>query len=494
MTGDKDEVIIGITTKKSENFSEWYTEAVTKSALVDVRYNVQGCIVHRPLATKIIRNLYSIWERELEACGHEPTIFPTFIPEENFEKEKEHVEGFAPEVFWVTQVGNRKLERRLALRPTSETAMYQMYSLWIRSWRDLPLKLYQSCSVFRFEPTTRPFIRGREFLWIEAHDVFADREGAESQVAEDIGISKKVLFRLGLPFLLFERPSWDTFAGAEHTYACDVLMPDGRTIQVATTHLLGQNFAKPFDVKFKSESGEDLYAYQTCYGPGIWRVMAALVSVHGDDKGLIMPFEMAATQVVIIPIARKAEDGEKVVGKCKSLLENLKAKGFRVELDLTENTPGFKYNHWELKGVPIRIEIGPREVQEGKVTLVRRDNRQKVQVDEGTIGLEMRKMADDMLNSLREKAQLFLQSHVSSAQTIDEVKDILEKTGGYVKIGICSTGPEGKGCADVLKDATSGGKVRGLLMEDDGHKVEKERKCIICGKTGGVEVYLAKQY
>lgn len=489
----QDTVIIGITTKKSENFSEWYTEAVTKSELVDVRYNVQGCIVHRPLATRIIRNLYSIWERELEDKGHEPTIFPTFIPEENFEKEREHVAGFEPEVFWVTEVGGRKLERRLALRPTSETAMYQMYSLWIRSWRDLPLKLYQSCSVFRFEPTTRPFIRGREFLWIEAHDAFATREGAENQVKEDIEISKKVLHRLGIPFLLFERPSWDTFAGAEHTYACDVLMPDGRTIQVATTHFLGQNFAKPFDVKFKSESGEDNYVYQTCYGPGIWRVMAALVSVHGDDKGLIMPFEVAATQAVIIPIARKAEDGEKVVGKCKSLLESLRAKGLKVELDLTENTPGFKYNHWELRGVPIRIEIGPRELQEGKVTLVRRDTRQKVQVEDGNIEIEMRKMADDMLNSLREKAQQFLQLRVSSADSIDETKEILDKTGGYVKIGICSMGPEGKGCADVLKDATSGGKVRGIIMED-GQKAENERKCIICGKPGGVEVFLAKQY
>ncbi len=488
----QDAVIIGITTKKSENFSEWYTEAVTKSELVDVRYNVQGCIVHRPLATKIIRNLYSVWERELEDKGHEPTIFPTFIPEENFEREREHVEGFEPEVFWVTEVGGKKLERKLALRPTSETAMYQMYSLWIRSWRDLPLKLYQSCSVFRFEPTTRPFIRGREFLWIEAHDAFATREGAENQVKEDIGISERVLHRLGIPFLLFERPSWDTFAGAEHTYACDVLMPDGRTIQVATTHLLGQNFAKPFDVKFKSESGEDMYVYQTCYGPGIWRVMAALISVHGDDKGLIMPFEVAATQAVIIPIAKKAEDGEKVVGKCKSLLESLKAKGLRVELDLTENTPGFKYNHWELRGVPIRVEVGPREVQEGKVTLVRRDTRQKVQVEDAKIEVEMRKMAEEMLNSLREKAQAFLQSHVSSAETIDEAKAILEKTGGYVKIGICSTGPEGKGCADILKDATSGGKVRGIIMED-GKKVENSRKCIVCGKTG-VEVYLAKQY
>ncbi len=490
----QDAVIIGITTKKSENFSEWYTEAVTKSELVDVRYNVQGCIVHRPLATRIIRNLYSIWERELEDNGHEPAIFPTFIPEENFEKEREHVAGFEPEVFWVTEAGSKKLERKLALRPTSETAMYQMYSLWIRSWRDLPLKLYQSCSVFRFEPTTRPFIRGREFLWIEAHDAFADREGAEAQVKEDIGISEKILFRLGLPFLLFERPSWDTFAGAEHTYACDVLMPDGRTIQVATTHLLGQNFAKPFDVKFKSESGEDNYVYQTCYGPGIWRVMAALVAVHGDDKGLIMPFELAATQAVIIPITRKAEDGEKVVGKCKSILESLKAKGLiRVELDLTENTPGFKYNHWELRGVPIRIEIGPREVQEGKVTLVRRDNRQKVQVEDGKIELEMRKMADEMLNSLREKAQQFLEAHVSEGNTLDEAKAILEKTGGYVKIGICSTGPHGKGCADVIKDATSGGKVRGIIMED-GRKIEKERKCIVCGKPGGVEVFLAKQY
>ena len=256
---------LGITVKKEENFSEWFTQVITKADLVDQRYNVQGFIVHKPWAMRMIKAIYRIFEEELEKTGHEPVLFPLVIPEENFEKEKEHVKGFKPEVFWVTEAGDEKLERRLALRPTSETAFYQMYALWVTSWRDLPLKLYQSVTVYRYERHTRPFIRGREFLWIEAHDVFATHEEALKQIREDMENTRKVVWeRLGIPFLFLRRPPWDKFAGAEDTYAADTIMPDGRVLQISSTHDLGQRFAKALGIVFTDKDGTKKHAWQTC--------------------------------------------------------------------------------------------------------------------------------------------------------------------------------------------------------------------------------------
>ncbi|MEM1908933.1 MAG: aminoacyl--tRNA ligase-related protein, partial [Thermofilaceae archaeon] len=242
--------------KKEEDFSEWFSQVLSKADLIDLRYGVQGFIVHKPWAMRIIRQIYRMFEEELEKTGHEPVLFPLVIPEEYFEKEKEHVEGFKPEVFWVTEAGEEKLERRLALRPTSETAFYSMYALWIQSWRDLPLKLYQSVSVYRYEKATRPFIRGREFLWIETHCAFATREEALKQIREDMENTRRVLWeKLAIPFLFLRRPQWDKFAGAEDTYAADTVMPDGRVLQISSTHDLGQRFAKAFGITFMREDG-----------------------------------------------------------------------------------------------------------------------------------------------------------------------------------------------------------------------------------------------
>ena len=256
---------LGITVSKEENFSEWFTQVLTRADLIDQRYGVQGFIVHKPWAMRIIKEIYKMFEEELEKTGHEPVLFPLVIPEEYFEKEKEHVEGFKPEVFWVTEAGDEKLDRRLALRPTSETAFYSMYSLWIKSWRDLPLKLYQCVSVYRYEKHTRPFIRGREFLWIETHCAFATHEEALKQVEQDMENSRKVIWdKLGIPFLFLRRPPWDKFAGAEDTYAADTIMPDGRVLQISSTHDLGQRFAKAFEIKFVDKDGKWKYAWQTC--------------------------------------------------------------------------------------------------------------------------------------------------------------------------------------------------------------------------------------
>jgi len=486
-------VEVGITVKKGDDFSEWYTQAVTKSELVDVRYNVQGLIVHRPLAALTLRNLYSLWERELESKKHLPVIFPTLIPEENLLKEKEHVEGFAPEVFWVTHGGDALLERRLALRPTGETAFYSMYSLWVKSYTDLPLKLYQSCSSFRFETTTRPFIRGREFLWIESHDVFRNEDEARTQVREDQQIAKRVLEgQLSLPVMLFMRPSWDTFAGAEHTFAFDVLMPDGKTLQVASTHMLGQHFSKAFDIKFQNETGSDEYAWQTCFGPGIWRIMAALVGVHGDDTGLVFPMNIAPTQVVIVPITFSKEPSAEVVQKCRKLDERLRAEGLRVAFDDSRNTPGFKYNHWELRGVPVRLEVGPREVNNGTVTVVQRHDRKKITCKDDELLETVRRAAETLSFDLLSRAQEFLNSHITETTSLQDAVNVLNCKGGYVKVPFCSIEDDGKACAEVLKTESSGGKVRGIhqeIIDEPG-----ERNCIVCGKPARHIVWVAKQY
>ena len=481
------EKIIGITVKKKENFSEWFTQVVTKAGLADQRYNVQGFIVHMPWAMRIIREIYRLFEQELERTGHEPVLFPLVIPEENFEKEKEHVEGFKPEVFWVTEAGDDKLERRLALRPTSETAFYQMYALWITSWRDLPLKLYQSVSVYRYEKTTRPFIRGREFLWIEAHDAFATHRQALRQVREDMENSRKVIWeQLGIPFLFLKRPPWDKFKGAEDTYAADTLMPDGRVLQISSTHDLGQRFAKAFGITFMDKNGKERYVWQTCYGPGVWRILAALVTIHGDDKGLVLPFRVAPVQVVIIPIYYDEEEKKLVMRKCRRFYLKLKRRNIRVLVDTRDKTPGWKFNDWELKGVPIRLEIGRREVEQGFVTIFRRDLKKREKVPDDEVVDRIYELAEEILDNLKNRAKKFFEENIVSASSKKELVKAI-KEGKIVKISFCGR----EECAEDMREATNGAKVRGTSLDfEEGDY----GKCVWCGQPARYLVYVAKAY
>jgi len=479
---------LGITVKKSENFSEWYSQVLVKAGLVDLRYNVQGFIVHRPWLMRIIKAIYKFFEEELEKTGHEPVLFPLVIPEENFEKEKEHVEGFKPEVFWVTEAGDEKLERRLALRPTSETAFYYMYSYWIESYRDLPLKLYQSVSVYRNESNTRPLIRGREFLWIEAHDAFATHEEALRQVREDMENSRKVIWeKLGIPFLFLRRPPWDKFAGADDTYAADTLLPDGRVLQISSTHDLGQRFAKAFNVTFLDKDGQRKYVWQTCYGPGVWRIAAALIAVHGDDKGLVLPFSVAPIQVVIIPIYYRENDREIVLAKAREVAEKLSGKGYRVRVDDREEyTPGWKFNDWELKGVPVRIEIGRREVESRTLTLFRRDTGERLRVPEDDLIPTVQRLEVEILENLKRRADEFFRSRIKEAKTREEVATAL-RSGYIVKMPFCGR----EECAMDLKENTDGGKVRGTEID---FKEGDYGKCAWCGRPARQVVYVAKSY
>ncbi|MFH1439733.1 MAG: proline--tRNA ligase [Candidatus Woesearchaeota archaeon] len=500
ISAKKDDNKIGITVKKSENFSEWYTQICSEQGadLVDVRYGVAGFVVHKHWAFKILRKIYDLLDKEIEDDGHEPFLFPTVIPEENLLKEKEHA-GFAPDVFWVTHGGDQKLERKVALRPTGETALYPMYALWIRSYKDLPFKRYQSrITVFRNEKTTRPFLRGREFMFYEAHDVFASHKEAMDQINKDMEIMKKVAYdRLKLPFIFFKRPKWDKFLGAVDTYASDTIMPDGKRNQCSSTHDLGHNFAKVYDVTFIDKDGEEKYGYQTCFGPGIYRMMAALIGIHGDDNGLILPTAVSPVHFVIIPItfSKKPELNNKVISKCKEVEETIKkvCTAYNVAFDDAEESPGYKYNKWELLGVPFRIEIGPREADADDVTIVNRITKEKSKLNLKNIEKELAKLIDNYENLLKKRADEYFKGNTKDADNLKDVKKIIEEHRGFIRVPWCSTESDGEKCAETLKAETIGGYVSGTKFENP-EKPKKGQKCIICGRPAEHIVYIAKSY
>ncbi len=484
-TAKEEKVEAGMTTPKSR-FSEWFSEVLAKAELADLRYNVKGFLVHRPWSVLCMKEMYRLYEAELERKCHLPVWFPAVIPQSNFKKEAEHVKGFAPDVFWISETGGgSRLPERLALRPTSETAMYTMYSIWLRSWRDLPMKLYQSCQVWRYETkATRPFIRGREFWWIEAHDVFATEKEAVTQVLEDMDTTEKVMHQeFGIPFMFFRRPAWDTFPGAVHTYAADTLMPDGRALQQPSTHLLGQNFSKPFNITFKGKSGRDRHAWQTCHGPCIWRMVSSIVAIHGDDKGLRFPFNIAPMQAVIIPIGGAKKEAE-------SLRNHLAAEGLRAMVDASDSTPGWKFNQWEMKGVPIRIELGPKELKEGVVTLARRDMGEKKRVPMKDVCSKILDAGASITKNLIKQADdWFFKDHMHEARDMKELEAGLKK-GGFVRAPFCSDARDGEACAGRIQEELHA-SVRGVRADKD----EKAAgKCIACGKKAGAVVYVARQY
>ncbi|MBI5392315.1 proline--tRNA ligase [Candidatus Woesearchaeota archaeon] len=489
---------LGITVKKSDNFSEWYTQICgeTGADLVDIRYDVQGFVVHKPWAFKIIRKIYELLEKEVELDNHEPMLFPTVIPEENLLKEKEHA-GFAPDVFWITEAGKEKLERKIALRPTGETAIYPMYNLWIRTHKDLPLKRYQSrITVFRNEKTTRPFLRGREFCFFETHDVFETHAEAMQQIHKDMEIMQKVAFqKLNLPFIFFQRPKWDKFLGADNTFASDSLMPDGRRNQMSSTHDLGHNFAKAYNVQFNDKNGTKQYGYQTCFGPGIYRLMAALIGIHGDDKGLTLPYSVAPIQIVIIPItfANKEQLNEKVIQKCSEVERRLKEFGYIIKLDSSDESPGFKYNKYEMIGIPLRIEIGPKEAESDEVTIALRTRNKKEKINLKHLDKEIKGKIEAYEQDMKKRAEEYFKDNTTQTELLAELKQIIEKHRGFIKVPFCSTDFDGQQCAETLKTETIGGVVSGTKFENP-EKVHAGQRCIICNKEAKHIVYVAKSY
>lgn len=478
---------LGMTTKKGENFLEWYNEVMQKADVVDSRFGVKGFYVFMPTAMLVLKEMYRLFEDELQGTGHMPLQFPVLIPESEFKKEAAHIKGFEEEVFWITHAGKNKLEERLVLRPTSETAMYPLYALWVRSHQQLPMKFYQSGSVYRYETKmTRPLLRSREIIWIEAHDVQKTKEGSIEQVTEDLGIFRKVVSdELCIPFLLIKHMEWDKFPGADDTYAFEAVMPDGRILQIGTTHDLGQKFAKVFDIQFLDEKGKKQYASQTTFGIGVSRILGAMLAIHGDDHGLILPPAVAPIQAVIVPIYTK-ENKAKVMGKCGEVLGKLEEKGFRIHLDSREQySPGFKFHEWELKGVPVRIEIGPKDIEKGEVSLVRRDFLERAGIPEQRLEEKLLETMDSITSQLRKRAGEMLL--IDDAFEQKELEKKLER-GGFVRMPFCMQ----ESCDEKLKEKT-GAEVRGVLFGSD-EKAGKGAKCAFCGAPAKAMVYVARSY
>ena len=472
---------------KHENFSEWYSEILNKAEVTDLRYGVKGFVVIRPWGARIMEKMYRIYESALKCTGHDPSFFPTVIPEANFKKEAGHVKGFAPEVFWLE---NKQGDDRLALRPTSETAFYEMYNLWIRSYRDLPLKIYQRANVFRYETkATRPLIRSREFLWIEAHDAFATEKEAHAQVQEDIQMTEEIMHKIfGIPFLPMKRPQWDKFPGADYTVGSDCILPDGKVIQQPSTHMLGQHFSKAFDVKYVDEKEQEHHVYQTCYGPAISRIMASVLATHGDNNGLILPYTLSPIQVVIVPF-----HSEKADGKINEAMTDIRAELLKeyidVEIDDSNKRPGDKFFFWEMKGVPFRIEIGEKEIESKEATIFIRDIKEKVSVKLENLSEEIKNLGAEYDERLLSKADEFFDDKVVNCKDKDSIKEALE-SGKVARFNFCSAEKEGTTCAEFIEKELQA-RVMGTMASTN----EKATgTCPVCNKNATVVVYAGKSY
>ncbi|MBN1861842.1 MAG: proline--tRNA ligase [Candidatus Thermoplasmatota archaeon] len=466
--------------KKSEDFNEWYNEIVELADLCDKRYPIKGMNIWKPYGWKLMNNVDRLIRDEMMQTNHQEVCFPLLIPESFFKKEEEHIEGFGKEVFWVTHAGLTPLEERWLLRPTSETAMYPIFSLWIRSHTDLPLKTFQIVNTFRYETKqTRAFIRVREIHFFEAHTCHVDFDDAERQIKEDKEIAQRLLNKLCLPFVFSKRPEWDKFAGAYYTISIDVLMPSGRTLQIGSIHQYRDNFAKPYEISYETEKGTHAFCHQTTYGMSE-RLLGALIGVHGDNKGLLMPPEVAPVQVVIIPIIFKGKE-QRVLQECQALQEKLLKEGIRSHLDDREITPGNKYYDWELKGVPLRIEIGPKDIEKNELTMVRRDSSTKKPLPivnaETTIKAELKSME----KTLYQNAEKLLRENTHSVLTIEEAKE----KSGIVTLPWCGT----KDCALEIENVLEGNTL-GEPIENAGC----HERCPICGSPAKTWMRYAKSY
>lgn len=477
----------GLNVKKNENFSEWYTQVTEKAEILDIRLGIKGFTIIRPWGAMIIENMFRFFENELQKNGHKPTFMPSVIPKENLTKESEHVEGFTPQVFWLKDINEGQ---ELALRPTSETVYTPMFKLWIRSWRDLPMKLYQRAHVFRLDTkATRPLIRGREFIWIECHDAFKSKEDAEKQVQEDIGVTEKVMHQIfGVPFLPMKRPEWDKFAGAEYTVGSDCFMPDGKLIQQPSTHLMGQKFSRAFGAEFENENGKKELLWTTAYGPAISRILVSVITTHGDDSGLILPYSLSPIQTVIVPIFT-IENKEKVMKKSEEIFSKLNELGIRTELDSdSEKRPGEKYHFWELKGVPFRIEMGEKELEKKEITFFTRDTKEKINMKITDLK-KIPSLGKEFDKRLLEKADNLFKNRIEEGNSEKEIKKILD-SGKVAKVNFCSTDKDGVKCAQIVEKKLSG-EVRGTLANSE----EKSNgKCPFCNKQAKKVVYIGRSY
>ncbi len=474
---------IGITVKKSENLSEWYTQVVQKAELADYT-SVSGCMVLRPNAYAIWENIQKIFDDMIKSTGHKNAYFPLLIPEHLLTKEKEHVEGFAPEVAWVTHGGNTKMSERLAIRPTSETIINESYSKWIRSWRDLPLLINQWCNIVRWEfKYPKPFLRTREFLWQEGHTVHATKEEADREVMDILYMYKDLMENyLAVPVLTGKKTEKEKFAGAVYTTTLEAFMPDGKALQMGTSHMLGQNFAKAFDIKFLGKDEKYHSPWQTSWGIST-RMIGAVIMLHGDDKGLVIPPRVAPVHAVIIPIIIGKSKGN-IVEKAHEIKKSLKNYNIKID-DRDEYNPGWKFNEWELKGVPVRIEIGPKDMEKNQVIMVRRDTGEKEAVGFNEINKKLKETLDKIQKNLFEKAKKLIDENIVEVEKWDDFVNQIKKKK-IVKAFFCGD----KECEELIKSGADGATSRCITFDEKKQK----GKCIKCGRPAEYKIYFSKSY
>ncbi|MFZ7133764.1 MAG: proline--tRNA ligase [Eubacteriales bacterium] len=469
-------------TSMDEDFAKWYTDVISKTELVDYS-PVKGFMVIRPYGYAIWENIQGEYDKRFKETGHQNMYFPLLIPESLLKKEAEHVEGFAPEVAWVTHGGNKELGERLCIRPTSETIICSMYSKWLNTYRQLPFKYNQWCSVVRWEKTTRPFLRTSEFLWQEGHTLHETYEEAQEETMQMLNIYREVAEEyMAIPMIVGQKSDKEKFAGAYATYTMEALMHDGQALQSGTSHNLGQHFTKAFEITYLDRNNNQAFPYHTSWGLST-RLIGALIMVHGDDNGLVLPPKIAPIQVVVIPIAQHKEGVLEAAGKVKDALKGL----FSVELDDSDGySPGWKFNQWEMKGVPIRLEIGPRDIEIGQCILARRDTGEKIQVSLDNLVQEIQSLLDSIQRNLYDKALKMREDKTSVAVNMEEFKSEISTNPGFIKAMWCGS----RDCEDKIKEET-GATLRCIPFNQE---VIGEGNCVCCSEKSDKLVYFARAY
>ncbi len=472
-------------TKRSEDYSKWYTDVIAAAELAEYA-PVKGCMIVRP-------NGYAIWEKMQQALdgmfketGHQNAYFPLLIPESFLQKEAEHVEGFAPEVAVVTHAGGAKLEEPLVIRPTSETIIWNSYRNWIQSYRDLPLLINQWCSVVRWEMRTRLFLRTTEFLWQEGHTAHATYEDAEEETLRMLGVYRRFAEEyMALPVIEGRKTEKEKFAGADHTYSIEAMMGDGKALQAGTSHHLAQNFAKAFDVTFQTEKGTREHVYATSWGLSA-RMIGALIMAHGDDNGIVIPPRLATTQVAVVPIFRKPEERGRVMPAVDRFTSAFKAAGIGFKVDTREQySPGWKFNDWEKRGVPLRIEIGPKDLEKNQVVLARRDNGQKTPASQDGLGQTVSQVLETIQKSLFDRALEFRERHSYEIDDYKKFPEILDGPSGFIWSHWCGSAA----CEERVKADTKA-TIRNIPM----HSKAEAGSCVVCGGASRQRVVFARAY
>ncbi len=467
-------------TPRDEDFAKWYTDVVKKTDLVDYS-SVKGCMIIRPYGYAIWENIQHILDGMFKKTGHQNVMMPMFIPETLLNKEKDHVEGFAPEVAWVTHGGSERLAERLCVRPTSETLFCEHYANIIRSYRDLPKLYNQWCSVVRWEKTTRPFLRSREFLWQEGHTMHATAEDAERETLQMLDVYADFCEKyLAIPVVKGRKTDKEKFAGAKATYTIEALMHDGKALQSGTSHNFGDGFARAFDITYLDRDNQLKYCFQTSWGMST-RIIGGIIMTHGDDNGLVLPPAIAPTQVIVVPIAQFKEG---VLDAAQSVKERL-SKVVRTDIDVSDNSPGWKFAEYEMRGVPLRLEIGPKDIEKGQCVLVRRDNGEKVFVELDKIEEVVPELLVEITKSLYDKALARRESMTHVARDLDELCDIAANKPGFIKAMWCGD----RECEEKLKEVAD---VTSRCMPFDGEPISDT--CVCCGKKADKMVYWGKAY